>query len=52
MGGVVEGRNYSTGPMGPILAIQLALKVVLASWFPIQVELVYTPGRPHGARGV
>ena len=42
----------SRGPMGPILAIQFALRVILASWFPIQVELVYTRGRPHGARGV
>ena len=40
------------GPMGPALAIQLALRVILASWFPIQIELMYTPGRPHGARGV
>ena len=35
----------SRGPVGPILAFQLALRVILASWFPIQVELMDTPGR-------
>ena len=35
----------SSGPMGPILVTQFALGVILASWFPIQVELVDTPGR-------
>ena len=29
----------SRGPMGPTLAIQPALRVILASWFPIQAEL-------------
>ena len=36
----------SSGPMSPILAIQLALRVILASWFPIQVELLYTLSLP------
>ena len=29
----------SRGPLGPILAFRLALRVILASWFPIQVGL-------------
>ena len=29
----------SRGPLGPSLAFQFALRVILASWFPIQVEL-------------
>ena len=40
----------SSGPMGPILAIQFALRVILASWFPIQVELVDTPGQRKSTR--
>ena len=39
----------SSGPTGPVLAIQFALGV--ASWFPIRVEFVDTPGQPHGAKG-
>ena len=42
----------SSGPMGPTLAFQFALGVILASWFPIQIELVDAPGQPHGAKGV
>ena len=37
----------SSGPMGPILATQLALRVILASWFPIQVELCTPLGHLH-----
>jgi hypothetical protein len=40
----------SRGPLGPILAFQLALRVVLASWFPIQVELC-TPLGTHTGQG-
>ena len=40
----------SSGPMGPILATQLALRVILASWFPIQIELVDTPGQRKSTR--
>ena len=36
----------SRGPMRPILAIQFALGVILASWFPIQIELLYTLSPP------
>ena len=38
----------SRGPLGPILAFQLALRVVLASWFPIQIELCTAPATHMG----
>ena len=34
-----------SGLMKPILAIQFALGVILASWFPIRIELVDTAGQ-------
>ena len=39
----------SRGPMGPTLAFQLALRVKLASWFPIQVEICPPLGNHMGA---
>ena len=40
----------SRGPLGPILAFQFALRVILASWFPIQIELC-TPLGTHMGQG-
>ena len=38
----------SKGPMGPILATQFALRVKLANWFPIQIELCTPLGNQMG----
>ena len=38
----------SSGPISPILATQFALGVILASWFPIQVELCTLLGAHMG----
>ena len=50
--GCMAAAIASRGPVGPALATLFALRVILASWFPIQVELEDTPGQPHGAEGV
>ena len=50
--GCMAAAIASRGPTGPALAALVALGVILASWFPIQVRLKDTAGQPHGAEGV
>ena len=50
--GCMAAAIASRVPIGPALATLVALGVILANWFPIEVKLEDAPGQPHGAKGV
>ena len=49
--GCMAAAIASRGPIGPTLATLFALGVILASWFPIQIELVDTAGQRKSTGG-